>query len=59
MIGVVFVWESNDGKLTIEIPYGWRARDGYMKFLPNCELSQWKKEHREELNELRKLSKKM
>jgi len=52
----VFVWSSENGSLTIEIPYGWRARDKYFKFAPNCELAKWKRKHRAELNELRKMS---
>ena len=52
----VFIWSSEDKKLTIDIPYGWRARDSKGKFLPNCELAKWKRKHQKELNDLKKLS---
>lgn len=55
MIDVVFVWESNNGVLTIEIPFGWdtpRKRGG----TGDSPLTKWKKLHREKLDELRNLS---
>jgi len=55
MIGVVFVWESNNGKLTIQIPHGWNTPRRYGGS-GDSPLTKWKKEHRQELNELRKLS---
>ena len=56
MIDGVFIWESNNGVLTIEIPSGWYSRESGFKFIPTSKLPQWKKQHRKELDELRKLS---
>ena len=56
MIDGVFIWESNNGVLTIKIPSGWYSRESGFKFIPTSKLPQWKKQHRKELDELRKLS---
>lgn len=51
----VFIWSSENGNLTVEIPYGWytprrhgmRGRSPYMI---------WKKKHRQELKALKSLT---
>jgi len=52
----VFIWSSENGKLTIEIPSGWYTRGSGFKFIPTCKLALWKKKHQKQLNDLKKLS---
>ena len=55
MIDGVFVWESNNGILTVEIPFGWHTPSRW-KQGGKSPLSEWKQVHRKELDELRKMS---
>lgn len=52
----VFVVSSENGNLTLDIPSYWRTRDGNFKFIPNCRYARWKRKHRKEIAELKKLS---
>jgi hypothetical protein len=51
----VFVWSSENGNITVEIPFGWYTprKNGGTGDSP---LTQWKNKHRKELNEFKRLS---
>lgn len=51
----VFVWSSENGNITIDIPFGWdtpKKRGG----TGDSPLTEWKRKHRKELQEFKKLS---
>jgi hypothetical protein len=57
MIDEIFVWESNNGVLTLEVPFGWYTPRRWGK-KGDSQLTQWKRKHQQELDEMRNLSRK-
>lgn len=57
MIDEIFVWESNNGVLTLEVPFGWETPRRWGK-RGDSRLTQWKRKHQQELDEMRNLSRK-
>jgi hypothetical protein len=51
----VFIWSSENGNLTLEVPAGWYTpkRHGHDGKAP---LREWKKKHQKELAEFKKLT---
>jgi hypothetical protein len=57
MIDDVFIWESNNGVLTLEVPFGWDTPRKWCR-TGDSRLTKWKKTHQQELDEMRNLSRK-
>lgn len=51
----VFIWSSENGNLTLEIPSGWITPRRY-NINRDSNLTKWKKLHHKDLEDLKKLS---
>jgi hypothetical protein len=51
----VFVWSSEHGNLTLEIPFGWYTPKKWNQRGPS-KLTLWKRKHRKELHEFKLLT---
>ena len=54
-IDEVFVWSSEHGNLTLEIPFGWYTPKKWNQRGPS-KLTLWKRKHHKELSELKLLT---
>lgn len=51
----VFIWSSENGNITIEIPFGWYTPKKWGG-KGDSQLTEWKRKHQKELKEFKKLT---